>query len=279
MCLKYLNLVIFSVLASVVLINPSTEASAQTCRRYLALDSSKLEALGPVVAWDQLLPGQTHFGKHIVENYDFKRPIKVIDTAHARILDKRIPVLEVKNHQESYYIMVDNHHTLLRFVSASEKVKNKELLVPINIVESLTIKNFDHTTMQRLVREGYAWAPEKITSSWRLKTHWPQNILQLQDMPLRSVVQLLFFELDLSGKSFRPYMQFYLAEVLKEKGFVFKAKDFESTKKELKLKKRLHKFLDQNPEVLDLLKQNILPNDIKGAQEKLEAYQASRSKK
>lgn len=272
-----LSLVSFSILVVCLGFFPSAEANL--CRRFLSQETAQTEPLGPTVPWDQLIPGQTHFGQYIVEKYDFKRPIKTIETPQAFILNKNIPVVEVQISEGSRYFMVDSHHTLLRFVNMFSQEKKKSLLVPIRVVETITATRFDYQLMQRLVDQGHAWTPDVLTPLWRLSTHWPQNILELRDLPLRSAVQILFFEMDLSGKSFKPYMQFYLAEELRQQGFKIKSKDFESAKREAKLKKRLHKFLIKTPEVLEALKQNIVEDDTKGALTKISNYQTLRTKK
>lgn len=246
------------------------KANANLCNKYL---TTEIQSLVQKVSWDSLIPGQTHFGKYIVEKYDFKRPVKTITTPSSIVLDKKIPVVEVQTPSSTHYFMVDNHHTLFRFVNMFPKEKKRDLLVPIEVIDSFQASKIDHLTMQRLVAFGFAWSGEPLTPQWRFEKHWPQNILELRDLPMRSFVQLLFFELDLSGKSFKPYMQFYLAESFLQKGFALKSKDFNDPRREVKLKKKLRKFLIQFPEVLQELKENISENDTKRALEKIESYE------
>lgn len=246
---------------------------AGMCRSFLYHDVTAISSnLGPVIPWTSLIPGQTHVGKLILESYDFKRPIKFHEFEKEVVLNKNIPVIEIQGFANSRYVMLDGHHTVLRFLKMFQETQ-KELLIPIEVTETITTRNLpDHLIMKDLVDRGLIWSGKPIKKTWKFNKDWPSNILELKDMPIRSLVQLIFYDLDLSGKSFQPYIQFNLAEKIAAKGFQFAKKDLKTKKKQDRVKKQLLEFIYKNPDVLDLLKSNVVHGDTKGATQKLEAY-------
>lgn len=262
-----------SVLLFILLLFGLKAAQAHNCQPFLQaeiLSDKKLELFE--VSWKELIPGQTHIGWHLINNPQFRKKLKVQKNQETYILRKPIPVVmwEVKGTKR--YIMLDNHHTLLRFVKAYENKapKDKPLEVEVEVVHTIRNMTTDKEVMSYLLEKNWIWNEQVLTNKpWSFEKNWPQNVLELRDLPVRSVVQLMFYELDLSGKSFLPYTQFSFAKELLAQGFNFKARELDGGKKQEKLKARLLQFVFSNEYLLDYLLGSVREQDDKGASSKI----------
>lgn len=146
-----------------------------------------------------------------------------VEETLARELESGVPVI-VDPHGRVF--SVDQHHDMFAMIALIGR--DSRLHVPIKILRDFSAEKISFVEFQRIVRRN-GWIYEKSLDDVLLN---PLRIHQLTNSVERSVVGMAFAEISqrlnipLKGKYFSPFIQFLLADFVRDQGFVTFGKEF-----------------------------------------------------